>query len=163
MTTIAEQTDFRKVISDRIKNEFASLIPDNTWDSLVQRTIDDFVSQKEVGTKYNPKTAPSEFSVIVKNALAELVAEKCRTHIEKWIENKSVEKITQQIEDNWEQLIIGVGQSWVRNLIAKIADEVCQSSLSMVQIPVTCPSCREVTQKLATEYSVACSHCGLNL
>lgn len=54
-------------VKDRIKSEFVSLIPDEQWNEMVQKEINDFFKEKETG--YSNRNYASDFSILVRDEL----------------------------------------------------------------------------------------------
>jgi hypothetical protein len=61
-------------VKDRIKATFVSLIPDDQWDQMVKKEVDDFF--KSIDTSYNSKNYRSAFGDVVRGELEKYVKEK---------------------------------------------------------------------------------------
>lgn len=57
-------------VKDRIKSEFVSLIPDEQWNEMVQKEINDFFKEKDTG--YSNRTYASDFSILVRDIVIEI-------------------------------------------------------------------------------------------
>jgi hypothetical protein len=45
-----DPADFQKAVTDKIKGEFAAMVPDDQWKGLVKKHVDDFLNGKGEGT-----------------------------------------------------------------------------------------------------------------
>lgn len=45
-----DPSDFQKAVADKIKGEFAAMVPDDQWKGLVKKHVDDFLNGKGDGT-----------------------------------------------------------------------------------------------------------------
>jgi hypothetical protein len=45
-----DPADFQKAVADKIKGEFAAMIPEDQWRGLVKKHVDDFLNGKGEGT-----------------------------------------------------------------------------------------------------------------
>lgn len=84
MTTAIEKFDpsmLMEGVKQRIKATFVSLIPEDQWEVLCQKQIDEFFEKKE---RYNNREAYSYFGDICKDVLKEEAKNKVKLYLDKY-------------------------------------------------------------------------------
>lgn len=64
-------------VRDRIKSTFVSLIPDDQWEVMVSRTVEEFFKKKDVDS-YNSKRYESNFDRVIMTELEAFTKEKLK-------------------------------------------------------------------------------------
>ena len=71
-------------VRQRIKATFVSLIPDEQWDQLCQKEVDNFFKEYETNNNYNNRTYKSEFREVCKEILTEVSKEKIKVFLSEY-------------------------------------------------------------------------------
>jgi len=66
-------------VRDRVKATFVSLIPDEQWEKMIQKEVDDFF---KLDSHYNDSSRASPFKLLVRKVLEELAKEKLHTYMQ---------------------------------------------------------------------------------
>jgi hypothetical protein len=77
--------DALKSVRERIKDSFVSLIPDEQWEQMVKKEIDEFFKERQVTSSYTKQK--SDFSSTVNSVLKEKATEKAKEVLEKILED----------------------------------------------------------------------------
>ena len=110
-------------VKDRIKATFISLIPDEAWEQIVKKEIDNWMTIKKRG--YRSTEEYSDFSIVVQGELRKRAAE-------------SIQKIIGEFEEySWDQEGRQLVNENVKKLILENADSILLSIIgSMIQAAV---------------------------
>lgn len=139
--TIAKPVDFRTAITDRIRAEFVSLIPDEQWEAMVQQAVKDFTTRPyQVGRTHDQQRSP--FEKIVHAALEEAVTAKVATEIAERVKKLDVDDVVEKlVSEKGEQFVRKALSDMANNVIKRFVHgvtlETLQESLGMC----TCPRC----------------------
>ena len=66
-------------VRDRVKATFVSLIPDDQWELLVKKEVDNFFKQKE--TNWNNREYKSDFDCLVRDELNKMARQKMTEYL----------------------------------------------------------------------------------
>lgn len=111
-------------VRDRIKATFISLIPDEQWEQLVQKEVDDFFKQKEDSYRREYK---SDFQHVCRSVIHELATEKAKEFMKDYentmwsngkiiVNHKLKELIVSQAPDILESIIGSYFQTAINNM-----------------------------------------------
>ena len=68
--------DVMQSVKDKIKASFVGLIPDEQWEAMVKKEIDEFINPQKNNNSWNNNYYPSGFSKIAKELLDNYAREK---------------------------------------------------------------------------------------
>jgi hypothetical protein len=157
----AEQVDVRTIISERIKKEFVTLLPQETWDLAVNQVIDKFVNDTvDNEGRYNEKRNPSELTTIIKTALGEAVQQRAQEEVAKAIEQHELLGVGKLIEQHWQEVLLKAVGSFISQLAANLAQDAALTAARNIKIVDTCPSCHQSQWRIAADDPGSCNQCG---
>jgi hypothetical protein len=123
-------------VKDRIKSTFVSLIPDDQWDGMVQKEIDNFFTyKKEAYSGYgsNKQYEPTEFAKLVDGLLKEEALERIKTYLKgdefykTWTEKAEptlADAIKALILENSGQMLINLLQAPMQMSIQNLQSQI---------------------------------------
>ena len=108
-----DPTSIMKDVTDRVKATFATLIPDEKWQEMVQGCVDEFFKRKS--NSYSGSSTESKFE----NLMNELIKEEAKMQIQKFLSSyqgvewenghlKASEKLEKLIKENASTLMQGL-------------------------------------------------------
>lgn len=75
------QEDALNSVKDRIKDAFVSLIPDDQWNAMVKKEIDEYFKEVDSGYNYNNQRRTSKFQLDVHQVLTEEVKKSAKEYL----------------------------------------------------------------------------------
>ena len=66
-------------VKDRVKATFVSLIPDEQWEGMIQKEVDEFF---KMDRRYNDYNSASPFTILARSVLQDLAKEKLHAHMQ---------------------------------------------------------------------------------
>jgi len=122
-----QTVDVMKTVREKIQDSFVNLIPQDKWDDLIQKEINDFMDASYDNQSYNDYHRVTKFKQLVRSELEKNAKDYIFTYIterykekgwdyksNKLMINKEIEKI---IVENGDKIFAGVIQVFVQNAI----------------------------------------------
>lgn len=121
-----EVKSLKDIVSEKIRQQFASLIPDDTWNKMVGDEIDTFMNGKPA--RGYESAVDSEFKKMIQAEIKRLGAEAIKTELAKpewqtkYIDGKSMasEAVTKLIVDNANTIVAGLLSSMVQGIVSQV-------------------------------------------
>lgn len=153
--------DLKEAISDRIKDEFIKLIPEEQWNELVSTVVNDFTRDKRASIHHREE--PSEMSRIVRAALKTECNARIQEEVKLLVEEFNVGKMLRDyllsevgrkslLENAIHQLCKGV----VTNLSFRFGQEMLSTLEQIGLTSVRCQTCGTEYDKTEEPHPYCC-------
>jgi len=117
-------------VKDRVKATFVALIPDEAWDQMVKKEIDDWMRIRERG--YNSREHISDFALVVQNEMKKRAIETVKKIIEEfevynWDDQgrKVVhENIQKMILEHADGILLGIVGSMIQQTVNELKSHI---------------------------------------
>lgn len=117
-------------VRDRVKATFVALIPDEAWDQMVKKEIDDWMKIRERG--FNTREHYSDFSVVVRSEMRKRAVETVKKILGEFEEYnwddrsrlKVNESIQKMVLENADMILLGVIGNMVQGSINDLKNHI---------------------------------------